>query len=528
MIGAYYSGMARTERTPLRAVIYTRISNDPTGKAEGVTRQEDACRKLAAELGWSVVAVKVDDDRTAVGKSGQRARRPAYAELLDMLSAGEVDAVLVWHTDRLYRQARDLEPLIEIVERTHVLIRPVKQGELDLATASGRMVARILASVSTHEVEHSIERMKAKKAANRRAGVHHGGPRTFGFKAVAPTVKGHAPQVPQVDPREAKLIREAADAVLARAAAPETGATLTGICRAWNARGITSPRGKPWVIQTLRSVLLSPRIAGRIAHKGEDVGPAQWDAILDYDTWLAVRTVLTDPARSAHLASADARAPKYLGAGLYRCGRPGCGAVVRPGGARAGQRQQYRCTASAHLIRTAAPVDDFVECVIIARLCRPGRAREVFTTSKPPVAEGPDVDALTARHATLNARLNGLAAAFADSEDADPVEYREAARRIKEKIAAVETQIADALSAAAASSEPGPLDAVDLPELVRRHEADPDDALQWWRATYLLERRRKILAVLAVVTLRPGRRGRPLGVLPGGVDPNSVGIDWTH
>lgn len=138
------------------------------------------------------------------------------------------------------------------------------------------------------------------------------------------------------------------------------------------------------------------------------------------------------------------------------------------------------------------------------------------------------MDALTARHATLNARLNGLAAAFADSEDADPVEYREAARRIKEKIAAVETQIADALSAAAASSEPGPLDAVDLPELVRRHEADPDDALQWWRATYLLERRRKILAVLAVVTLRPGRRGRPLGVLPGGVDPNSVGIDWTH
>ncbi|WP_405773400.1 recombinase family protein [Streptomyces sp. NBC_01538] len=520
--------MVRNERTPLRAVIYTRISHDPTGNAEGVTRQEEACRKLAAELGWSVVEVKVDDDRTAVGKSGQRARRPAYAELLDMLAAGEADAVIVWHTDRLYRQARDLEPLIEIVERTHVLIRPVKQGELDLATASGRMVARILASVSTHEVEHSIERMKAKKEANRRAGVHHGGPRTFGFKAVEPTLKGQAPQVPRVDPREAKLIREAADAVLARAADPETGATLTGICRAWNARGITSPRGKPWVIQTLRSVLLSPRIAGRVGHKGEDVGPAQWDAVIEHDTWLALRTVLTDPARSAHLASADARAPKYLGAGLYRCGRPGCGAVVRPGGARAGQRQQYRCTTSAHLIRTAAPVDDFVERVIIARLCRPGRAREVFTTSESLVDDGPDVGALTARHATLNARLNALAAAFADSEDGDPVEYREAARLIKEKIAAVETQIADAVSAVAAANEPGPLDGVDLPELVRRHEADPDDALEWWRATYPLERRRKILVVLAVVTLRPGRRGRPLGVLPGGVDPDSVNIDWTH
>ncbi|MFF3378364.1 recombinase family protein [Streptomyces sp. NPDC002680] len=517
--------MVRNERTPLRAVIYTRISHDSTGKAEGVTRQEEACRKLAADLGWSVVAVKVDDDRTAVGKSGRRARRPAYAELLDMLAAGEAEAVIVWHADRLYRQARDLEPLIEIVERRHVLIRPVKQGELDLATASGRMVARILASVSTHEVEHSIERMKAKKEANRRAGVHHGGPRTFGFEAVTPTVKGQTPQVPRVDPREAKLIREAAGAVLARAADPETGATLTGICRAWNARGITSPRGKPWVIQTLRSVLLSPRIAGRVAHKGEDVGPAQWDAIIEHDTWLALRTVLTDPARSAHLASVDARAPKYLGAGLYRCGRPGCGAVVRPGGARAGQRQQYRCTASAHLVRTAAPVDDFVEGVIIARLCRPERAREVISNPGPPGGDGPDLDALTARHATLNARLNALAEVFADSEDADPLEYREAARLIRGKIAAVETQVADAVSAAA--SEPGPLDGVDLPELVRRQDVDPDDALEWWRATYPLERRRKILTALAVVTLRPGRRGRPLGVLPGVVDPDSVNIDWT-
>ncbi|UXX95791.1 recombinase family protein [Streptomyces sp. AD2-2] len=183
-----------TTNSPLRAVIYARISNDPTGQAEGVTRQQEACQKLAAELGWRVVGVKIDDDLTAIGKRGQRAKRPAFAELLDMLSAREADAVIVWHTDRLYRQARDLEPLIEIVDRTHAIIRPVQQGELDLATASGRMIARILASVSTHEVEHAIERMKAKHEANRRAGINHGGGRSFGYKAVKPKAKGRRPK----------------------------------------------------------------------------------------------------------------------------------------------------------------------------------------------------------------------------------------------------------------------------------------------------------------------------------------------
>ncbi|KUM85176.1 MULTISPECIES: recombinase family protein [Streptomyces] len=515
----------QTERQ-LRAVIYTRISHDPSGKAEGVTRQQEACRKLAAELGWRIVGVKTDDDRTAIGKSGDRARRPAYAELLDMLSAREVDAVLVWHTDRLYRQARDLEPLIDIVERTHVVIRPVKQGELDLATASGRMVARILASVSTHEVEHAVERMKAKHEANRRAGINHGGPRTFGFRAVKPkAVKDQAPQVPKVDPREAALIREAANAVLAYAADPATGRTLTGICRDWNERKIPTPRGKAWTIQSLRGVLLSPRIAGRIAHKGEDAGPAQWDAIVDYDVWLALRNVLKDPSRRRGSGGDDDRQPKYLGSGLYRCGRDGCGAVVRPGGARAGQRQQYRCTSSAHLIRTAEPVDDFVERVIVARLCRED-ARAAFSAPVEAPQAGVSAEDLNARHATLTARLEALAETFAEDDEADPMEYRTASRKIKERIAAVEQEITEAAAAAASAAAPGPLDSIDLPELVRRHEADSDDALVWWRQRYPLERRRKILTLLAEVTLMPGRRGRPLGVAAGGLDPASVRIDW--
>lgn len=229
--------MTRTVNEPLRAVIYARLSNGSANTPSQVRR----CRELGARLGATIVAVKVDDDRTAMGKNGQRADRPAYDEAVDLLTTGAADAVLCLHTDRLYRQSRDLEPLITVVENTGVMVYPVETGPLDLATASGRMVARMLAAVASHEVERARERMLDKKEDLRAAGVNHGGPRAFGYQPVQPHAKGEAPAVPQVDETEAELIRMAADAVLARAVDPDTGLTLAGICRAWNDKGALTP-----------------------------------------------------------------------------------------------------------------------------------------------------------------------------------------------------------------------------------------------------------------------------------------------
>lgn len=302
-----------------------------------------------------MVGVLRDNDISAY--SGKP--RPGYRELLRMLAVGEADAVLAWHPDRLYRQLHDLQELIKVVQATDARIRTCRAGVIDLNSASGVMTAEILASVSKHEVAHAIERMKDKKQANRAAGVNHGGPRAFGFRPVKRKAKGEAPEVPKIDPREAKLLRDAATAVLAHAADPDTGLTLAGICRMWTASGVKTPRGKAWTVPSLRKTLLSARLAGLIEHQGEIVGSAQWAPVLDRTTWQALRTVLNDPGRRSHLSSAhDGKTVKYLGSGLYHCH---CGAVVRPGGAKAGQPQLYRCTAGSHVSRTAAPIDDFVE-----------------------------------------------------------------------------------------------------------------------------------------------------------------------
>lgn len=52
------------------AVVYARISSDPSGRALGVGRQVEDCRRLADALGWPVVEEYVDNDLSAY--SGKR------------------------------------------------------------------------------------------------------------------------------------------------------------------------------------------------------------------------------------------------------------------------------------------------------------------------------------------------------------------------------------------------------------------------------------------------------------------------
>ena len=58
--------MGVTKRPSTRAVLYLRISDDPTGLAAGVDRQRADCLRLAEREGLEVVAEYVDNDRSAI------------------------------------------------------------------------------------------------------------------------------------------------------------------------------------------------------------------------------------------------------------------------------------------------------------------------------------------------------------------------------------------------------------------------------------------------------------------------------
>lgn len=461
------------------AAIYCRISRDRAGAGLGVDRQRTDCEELAVRLGWAVTAVYTDNDLSAY--SGKP--RPGYRALLDDLEAGRASGVLAWHTDRLHRSPVELEEYIAICDRGGVPTHCVKAGPLDLATPSGRLVARQLGAVARYEVEHMIERQKAAKLQAGRAGKYRGGRRPFGYEADGVTVR----------PAEAAAVLDAAHRVL-------HGEPLGSIARDWNFRGLTSSTGAQWTSISVHDLLVRARNAALIEHEGQTIAQARWPAIVPEDIWHAVRVLLADPARR-HPRSTNRR---WLGSGLFLCGVCGDGTTMRSattaGGPTGPKRPTYRCRAGAHMARVAEPVDELVTNLVIARLSRPD-ARLLLTPDLPEV----DMEGLRAQAAALQVRLDELGSLFADGE-VTARQLADTTAKIRAKLADTEIQLA---SAAAGSPLAG--------------FADADDIAAAWEAASVYERK-AVVGALMTVTLLPAARGRR----PGGhyFDPASVGIDW--
>jgi site-specific DNA recombinase len=446
-----------------RAAIYTRISQDREGAGLGVERQEADCRALAERLGWTIVAVHADNDLSAY--SGKP--RPGYLALLADLRAGAVDAVICWHTDRLHRSPSELEDYITVCERGGVPTQTVKAGPLDLATPSGRMVARQLGAVARYEVEHQIERQQRARLQAATAGRWSGGRRPYGYEADDATVVQ----------AEADTLQWAAAQVLA-------GVSLNAIVAELNTRGARTSTGRPWKPTELSRVLVRPRNAGLMVHRGQVVGPAGWPPILDEGTWRGVCAVLSDPGRRTNTSTAR----RWLLSGLAVCGV--CGDPVRStsAGTVHGRptKPAYTCRSGKHVVRDAAEVDRFVEQVILERLSRPD-ARELLAPD-----QTTDTAALHARDAALRGRLDELGRLYGeDVIDAPQLAQGTAAiRRQREQITA------ELAAASRGSVLAGVADA-------------PDPAKVW--AGLDLSRRRAIVDTLATVTILPGRKGRRPG-----------------
>jgi site-specific DNA recombinase len=242
--------------------------------------------------------------------------RPAWQRLLGDIAAGTVDAIVCWHVDRLTRSPRELEDVIDLADRRGIELATVT-GEIDLATPTGRLIARMLGAAARHEAEHKAERQKRQRRQNAEVGkVSGGGMRPYGYADDRVTIVEE----------EAEIIREAARRVLA-------GESLTSVCRDFEQRDVKTPSGRHWIPTTLRRLLASARISGRREHTprssrqttrpllGEIVADAVWPAIISPVDSDRLRALLSDPTRDYRRQAATGRS--YLLSGILRCGRCG-------------------------------------------------------------------------------------------------------------------------------------------------------------------------------------------------------------
>lgn len=138
---------------------------------------------------------------------------------------------MIWRLDRLHRQPRELDEFIVITDRHQGALATVT-GDANLSTTQGRLLARAWGAFAAHESEVKSERLKRAFLERARKGKGAWTMPMYGYQADLQTL----------NPREASVIREAANLIL-------RGESMHSLTVDLNLRKIRTTNGKQWVAQ---------------------------------------------------------------------------------------------------------------------------------------------------------------------------------------------------------------------------------------------------------------------------------------
>ena len=298
-----------------RAVIYDRLSQDRDGDKASVDNHLEACRTLAGQRGYEVVAEYVERD---VSGFKPDAKTPERDAALEAIRVGKATIFIVWKLDRLSRRGTKHALILagQIMDAGGTFVSYSEQY-LDASTAMGEATFGLVAGMARQESENISLRVKlSNQAKARRGAAHGGGRRCYGYD-----------RQENVIPEEAAVLREACDRVVA-------GETLWAVCADLNERGVTSSQGGDWSVPSITRNLKSPKVIGKRAHNGE-LYDGQWEAIFTQEEQDEFVIAVGQRGRGRPAAQSD---DGYLMTGLIYCAE--CKSPMYHGKTR---REIYEC-----------------------------------------------------------------------------------------------------------------------------------------------------------------------------------------
>lgn len=512
--------MLSASSTPVRAVIYLRISLDREMDGLAIDRQREDCENLAKYRRWEIVETYVDQ---SIAASDRTKKRPAYERMVQDYEAGLLDAIVCYDLDRLTRQPRELEDWIDRAEQ-HGLLLVTANGDADLSTDGGRMYARIKAAVARGEVERKGARQSRAQRQRAEQGRPPKGVRPLGYRTDGNVIPAEAEVVKGI---YAAFLRGNSLNSIARALSGAEGADVAAglshfplhsrtLVIERNERRVAEgkaarpvPPEGAWVASTILSILRNPRYAGYSVYtkkkarklpvgesrrkalrdnivRDENNEPVlgQWEPLIEADQWWTVQNLLDDPARVTNRTGSTVR--KHLGAGLYLC--EVCEKPIRTRGI------YYSCN-GGHLNRSRDAIDDYVRAVVVERLNRKDlnrRKKQVDPDAK---------DAYSQRIAEQRARI-----ARAERDyDAEIIEGADLARIRDAARAGIQRLEAERLASGTG--------------VILGHILGVKDPAQAFLDAPMAQQR-TLIDTLMTVTLKKAKQGHK------GFDPTSVVIEW--
>lgn len=203
---------------------YVRVSTDEQAASGlGLDAQRSAIESECARRGLTLVALVTD-----AGLSAKTLDRPALADALTRLDAGEATALMVSKLDRLTRSVHDATGLMLRADRAGWGLIALDVS-VDTTTPQGAAMAQVLAVFAELERRLIGQRTKDALAVKRAQGVRLGRPRTL------------------------------PDAIVDRIVSDrDRGDSWSAIARSLDAEGVaTSQGGARWYPATVRTVYIA-------------------------------------------------------------------------------------------------------------------------------------------------------------------------------------------------------------------------------------------------------------------------------
>ena len=138
------------------AGIYIRVSTeDQVREGFSLPEQEKRLRAMCEYKGYEIYDVY--EERGISAKTGNY--RPEFERLLQDIKDKKCNTIVVLKLDRLTRSVFDQEKIIRFLEENDAYL-DCANDDINTTNANGKMISRILTSVSQNEIERTSERTK--------------------------------------------------------------------------------------------------------------------------------------------------------------------------------------------------------------------------------------------------------------------------------------------------------------------------------------------------------------------------------
>lgn len=247
---------------------------DQAREGYSLAAQQKALEEWCTVNGHTVYGVY--DDAGISGKDIKH--RPAMLKMLDDISTGAIDLVLVWALSRLTRSVSDLYATYERLQKRGCDIRSYTEP-FDTSTPIGRAMMGICGVFAQMERELTAERVKAAMAERAAQG-----------KRTCNEVLGYDLDGPDgliINDAEAQTVRYIYDKYLEHR-------SLSAVADLCNVLGYRGKRGRVFKAQHIKTILTRSVYVGYNSFCGQ-LYKGSFEPIIQQKTWTKVQKLLGAP-----------------------------------------------------------------------------------------------------------------------------------------------------------------------------------------------------------------------------------------